>query len=286
MIIIKTTNKIQIITKEEKYSLAYSVNSPITYIQAGITYPVTPYEIKRKISGCYSFEYVYSGTGAVQHNDKIFRVSKGDMFILHPNSFHHYYSSPKEPWKKIWIVIDGNLNFISHLMEDYKLEQTTHIPGTNSPFKLEELFNAVKSQHTNINHYLETLILEHIIEISDFCNTINATDIAPSIELARIYLENKVNTQVTLEELCNYTKLGKTYFCKLFKKAYNTSPKNYFIQLKINEAKNLLINTSMTIDEISNKLAFYDSSHFSHYFKKIVGISAGEFRKYECDKNQ
>ena len=52
-------------------------------------------------------------------NGTLTRLTAGDAYILHPCTFHHYYSDHNDPWVKIWFNGQGNL--ISHLLSDYQL---------------------------------------------------------------------------------------------------------------------------------------------------------------------
>ncbi len=64
-----------------------------------------------------------------------------------------------------------------------------------------------------------------------------------------------------------------------FKDAYGLSPMEYKMKVKINKAKFLLESTSLSANEISDKLGFYDPSYFSKSFKKHVGCSPSDYMK-------
>ena len=65
-------------------------------IMAGITLPDPDYEIRRSSGECYVFEYVLSGRGTVQQDEKTVLVKGGDVYLLHPGHFHHYFPDPKD----------------------------------------------------------------------------------------------------------------------------------------------------------------------------------------------
>jgi len=52
------------------------------------------------------------------------------------------------------------------------------------------------------------------------------------------------------------------------------------------EAKRLLFNTTLTVEQISDRLAFNDPSYFGRYFKRVTGSSPGEYRKVSLEKYQ
>lgn len=88
------------------------------------------------------------------------------------------------------------------------------------------------------------------------------------------YIKNKIDKNLTLEELSEYSKYSKNQIINIFKKHTGQTPKRYIINQKINQAKDLLINNdSKSIIDIANETGFYDQSHFNKSFKKIYGVS-------------
>ena len=79
-----------------------------------------------------------------------------------------------------------------------------------------------------------------------------------------------------LSEMINY---HPNYINNLMKYSVGTTLHNYIITLRLNEAINLLENTTMSIDEISRKVGFKTPSHFTTVFKKHYGINPSEYKK-------
>ncbi|MCK5735095.1 MAG: helix-turn-helix transcriptional regulator, partial [Spirochaetaceae bacterium] len=70
-----------------------------------------------------------------------------------------------------------------------------------------------------------------------------------------------------------------TYFSRLFKEEAGQSFKIYLNNLRIDEAKNLLSETTLPLIEIASRVGFEDQSYFSRVFRNVVGISPGRFRR-------
>ncbi|WP_317851403.1 helix-turn-helix domain-containing protein [Neobacillus bataviensis] len=64
--------------------------------------------------------------------------------------------------------------------------------------------------------------------------------------------------------------LSRIYFLKLV---------DYITELRIEESKRLLQNTSLRMSEIAERVVYSDLAYFSNNFKKIMGCSPSEFRK-------
>ena len=65
----------------------------------------------------------------------------------------------------------------------------------------------------------------------------------------------------------------------VFNAEYGCAPCEYSLKIKINEAKTLLWNSDIPINQIATELGFNDPKYFSKYFKASVGISPVQFRK-------
>ena len=67
-------------------------------------------------------------------------------------------------------------------------------------------------------------------------------------------------------------------FHNIFKKSLKLSPKKYINNLRVEKAKYLLQTTNLPIDEIGFECGFLNHVYFSYAFKKVLGITATEYR--------
>jgi len=73
--------------------------------------------------------------------------------------------------------------------------------------------------------------------------------------------------------------IDRTYLFRLFKKEINTSPIDYLINLRIEKAKMMLINTNKPIREISQLIGYSNYTSFVRAFKNKCNILPNEYRK-------
>lgn len=262
---------------EEIYHFTGSANSMFSHVITGITNPQSSYEIRRNASKAFSIEYIYEGEGVIQQDNKIFRVTAGDFFILYPNRFHHYFASPKNPWKKIWIVIEGNFSFLNTLFDLYKINNTVLLKGVNNPLRLDEIFEAIKYNSADIEQSLETLLFQMIREIAVHSQVQSDSE---SLAVAgKRYIDKMIYTRITVQDVCDKLAISRSYFFRLFKNEFGISPNDYIIASKINIAKKYLEETALSILHISERLAFTDTSHFSRTFKSVTGDTPVKYRE-------
>ncbi len=82
----------------------------------------------------------------------------------------------------------------------------------------------------------------------------------------------------TVTELAEYCGYSLHRFRRIFKKRTGMLPKEYLDQIKINEAKIILLNDSASIAEIAERLGFVDQFHFAKRFKQKTGYTPSAYR--------
>lgn len=70
------------------------------------------------------------------------------------------------------------------------------------------------------------------------------------------------------------------YFCKKFKKATGLNFTDYLSRLRIENAKDFLLNRNYRISEIAYAVGFQSLTHFNRVFKRVAGQSPTEYRQH------
>jgi len=99
------------------------------------------------------------------------------------------------------------------------------------------------------------------------------------------YINHHYN-DLTLSDIAKDLSLSKSYISHLFKKKNSCTLKGYCNSLKINDAKDLLLNTDLNVTDISLSAGFNDLSYFINTFKKVTGYTPYKWRqtKRGCSK--
>ncbi len=91
------------------------------------------------------------------------------------------------------------------------------------------------------------------------------------------YMHANVEREISLEELAVVANMSQSHLSRLFKQSTGLSPHQYFINIRIDKAKSLILSRNFTMAEISSTLGFTDQSHMNRHFKRITGLSPREF---------
>lgn len=267
--------------REEIISFTENNGEPIPFIvqMSGISYCDGSYKIDRKNSSIYCFEYILKGQGTVTVNGREFTPVEGDIYMLHKGDDHLYYSDDKSPWVKIWFNIKGPL--IDSLVNTYGLGKIYHIQGLDLKNLFYSFYETCRDNQGNLTKvYQSTSIIFHeiLIHISNHIHVpiYKQDEIAVKIKQ---YLDNHIDSNVTIKELGAYIYRSSSQTIRIFKKEFGITPYDYFLSKKIETAKLLLLNTNLSIKEISTRLKFVDEHYFSNYFKQQTGKAPKNYRE-------
>lgn len=98
------------------------------------------------------------------------------------------------------------------------------------------------------------------------------------IEMAKKFVELHYSEPITLNQVADYVELNASYFSSLFKKETGKNFSDYLLNCRINIAKNLLLDPTIKVYEIGNKVGYEDVVSFGRAFKKKIGMSPKEYR--------
>ncbi|KKR04400.1 MAG: Helix-turn-helix-domain containing protein, AraC type [Candidatus Uhrbacteria bacterium GW2011_GWF2_39_13] len=99
------------------------------------------------------------------------------------------------------------------------------------------------------------------------------------ISVIRGYIEKKYKNKISIEDAASRIFLSASRFSHLFKKELGISFVQYLNKFRIEKAKDFLLNTNMSITEISTETGFSNLTHFNRIFKKLEKQSPVSFRK-------
>jgi AraC family transcriptional regulator len=93
------------------------------------------------------------------------------------------------------------------------------------------------------------------------------------------YIEGRLDASPTLEQMAAIVRLSVYHFARQFRAATGLPPHQYIITRRVERAKELLrVGTDLSLAEVAASTGFSDQSQFCHHFKRLVGVTPGQFR--------
>lgn len=242
------------------------------------------YIISRNNSETVVIAYVCSGKAYLEINNSCFPLQKGDCYILPRQIKSKIYSNKKEPLSMLWVNTKGQI--INCLIDSYFNNQEAIITNLNIEKFFIDINTLLKSDKKDINDKSSIAIHKLFINIKNSLSKNSnrnkfSNDIEKKIET---YIVNHLQEKFSINELARSFNLSTSQTIKLFKRKFECTPYNYYLKIKIDIAKSMLIDTDLTIDDIACRLNFLDRNHFSKYFAKKVGLTPVKYRKANIQK--
>ncbi len=189
------------------------------------------------------------------------------------NHFTRKIFLPEKSSKKILSLFLGEAkNALGQIPGDYHnkspLNFSHALPGSvqlMQCYLVEFLFSLLRSDETSIQAMHHTKTTRQLAESS----------LVSSIER---FIEERKHDAPSLPLICEHFSLSSTYLCRIFKESTDTSPIDYWINLKIKEAKKLIREGNHNITQISELLGYSSIHHFTRMFKRVTGLSPTAYK--------
>ncbi|MDX1951189.1 MAG: helix-turn-helix domain-containing protein [Verrucomicrobiota bacterium] len=134
-----------------------------------------------------------------------------------------------------------------------------------------------QQEHEAIVKLLE-IFASHLSELSNQIAVQEANAEMPMITRARHYIQEHQADELSLGQVAKAVNSSPFYFCKMFKKGTGMNFTEYVCRVRIESARQHLLNPNLRISEIAYQVGFQSLTHFNRVFKKIVGQSPTEYR--------
>lgn len=101
----------------------------------------------------------------------------------------------------------------------------------------------------------------------------------PLVQKAREYIENHKTEELSLAEVAKAAGASVFHFCKVFHKATGLKFTDYVARVRLEDARDRLLNPNLRISEIAYDVGFQSLTQFNRTFKRVFGQSPSEFRE-------
>ncbi|MEI6754031.1 MAG: AraC family transcriptional regulator [Paludibacter sp.] len=237
---------------------------------------------KGKVSNEFKLIYITKGTGCMCFENSIEKkISKGKILLISPNQKYTYYHLSNSEWKEYFIRFETDEMFNTLIRKFFPVENSIIDIGFSEELTIlfHRAIDVVQNGLKSSQVYLSGMLF-HVLGliISESKNKTLEKREFQQMEQAKIIMNESIFENISIQEIAFNLNISYTLFRKNFKKHTGDSPAKYFNDLRLNKAKQLLIETPNSIKEISYMLQFTSSDYFSTSFKKETGISPNDFR--------
>ena len=231
----------------------------------------------------YHFVLITEGEGIFESKTAGIRsINAGDGFILFPQEWHRYKPVRKIGWTENWVGFSGQIPEL--IMKDpffsvkQPVIQNCASMIINNLFK--SLFRLILQEPFGYQRAASGICLQLIAEIYNLQkNPDSNKEIQSAISNAKRVMHQKIDGNFDFQDFCTSHRVSYSKFRADFRYQTGFAPQQYFLLIKMEKAKQLLINTDMKTKQIAFNLGFKFDHYFSRLFKAKTGFSPQEFRR-------
>ena len=244
------------------------------YIRLEALYTCGPrYEVRRTGLNSFLLFYIREGEMLFEYEGRTFTARKKDIVFLDCMLPHRYRALTRVSF--YWFHFDG---CSSRAYFDYFHEnQWIFFRDTNN---MEEHFvlihdlmrsgcpdEGIMSVHI---HRLLALLF------SSAGKSRNTSDI---VARAKVYMDRHYMEKLSAEQIAEASRVSPSHLFRVFRKETGLTPYGYLTNIRMEHAMKLLLNTSYTVEEISDYCAFCSSANFIRAFRQTTGVTPRKYRK-------
>ena len=230
----------------------------------------------------YGAIYITQGQGEFESGATGHRiVSAGTVLLLYPEVWHRYRPCRDTFWTYYWVHFGGD--YVARLEERGFLTREKPILKTGLSELLLHCYTSLLDRARSEPPGYQQLMAGNVMEILGGALAAARSQPEPELDnaLARqatLILEQRVEEAVDIKQVAASLHISYDRFRHVFKQHTGMAPYQYYLQLRVNRAKELLHGTRLSVKEIAARLHFDDVYHFSRIFKKRTGMAPTRWR--------
>ena len=214
-------------------------------------------------------------SGNIHVNNLDLNVQKNELLIFKPNSLQDFTYT--QGTSSYWLYIGGK--YVDNLIENLNL--TLESPCQVKNEKLSILLDKIISEYLNKDVNYESIVLSTISTLLNYIPreiaSVQKTGISALKDVVVTMYQNPHISNLECAKICH---MSVNHFIRIFKSHFGMTPQKFKQNILINQAKDFLTKSQLSITEIAHAMGFNDNPlYFSDFFKSIVGVYPSNYRK-------
>ncbi|KOO47476.1 AraC family transcriptional regulator [Priestia koreensis] len=230
----------------------------------------------------YQWIQCVKGSGIVEVDGKVLRIDENEGFLLLPEVPHAYYPLT-DGWEVWWLSFAGQT--AGEMMGHFKLGQSMKITLTDPQRLIEkmEIMLTELETHHRLDQRVSSEMLYGLLVHLHMDYTQPSYKRNPYLEQLQpviTYINDRYYEPVSLQDLATVLGVTVQHTCLLFQKGLHVRPFEYIARVRIQKAKEKLIqDPTLSVQEVGQQIGYESPSHFGKVFKQHEHMTPATFRK-------
>ncbi len=287
--------KIQVaLFSDNSEAVRYDNSELPIYIRYGVLSYYPDYAAVSHWHNDFEFIYVLSGKMDFRVEERIYTLHPGEGLCINSRRVHYGFSRQHEECEFLCILLHPMLLCGNGWTEEKLV--TPLINNSNYPCQL--LLSETEWQRQIIDELQKIYSVRDLPNMpllvqGSFFNIVAAlSEHQPEIKeskpensnlrsLQRMlgYIQRHYTERLTLNDIAAAGMVCRSKCCEIFQSYLHQTPINHLIHYRLEKSMDLLCNSDLKVNEISDKVGFFSASYFTKMFQKMNRCSPSEFRK-------
>ncbi len=203
------------------------------------------------------------------------------MMLLEPGELHRTLSVPQEAAFKVAVIPVSAVEEAAAELGALGVVHLAHAQSddpalTNAVLQLGEAVEQGDNTLLELQT-MQAVVLQNMLAHAERPpRPANGKDQPSALTRARDYLRDHLYDPVSLDELTAVAGLGRFRLLRAFQRRFGLPPHAYQLQLRIERARALL-RRGVLAASVASELGFCDQSHFARHFKRVLGVTPGQY---------
>ena len=265
------------------------ISTEITLVHMGKE-SCTPYYVFSGAREEYIIHFILSGRGFYSANGNTWSLNGGQVFLILPNATVVYCSDAVDPWSYAWIGFRGSET--KSILKQCGFTRNNLVLPSPSPDEFlgcfDELFEHVSLSYTD-GLYRDSVLLKLLsILCRSYSQLSREEDFWQNSGSGNAYVNQVIDyinemymKGISVADIANHIGISQAHLNHIFQEELNLSVQNFLTDFRLYKAAMQLVNTSLSIKEISHLAGYRDPLVFSKAFKRRFDVSPKQYRDYE-----
>jgi AraC-like DNA-binding protein len=264
----------------------FAKNNLLHLQEVGELQALLPHTNSRDGMTSFLFFIVTNGSGSLNYDGEEHELHAGDCVFIDCKKAYSQSSSKDDLWSLKWAHFYGfNLRGI-YAKYIERGGQPVFTPKDSTP--LSDILTQLLELSSSEEHIRDMKINEKITSLLTLImaeswhpenNTPRNGLKKQSLHNVKVYLDEHYKEKITLDSLSDQFYINKFYLTRMFKEQFGATVLSYLDQVRITHAKHLIRFSDMTIENIGREVGIDDGAYFNRVFKKVEGVTPGEYRR-------
>ncbi len=237
---------------------------------------------------CSAFLFTNAGKAEVLLGDKSYHINHFSLF--HGGKGTKLSILPHCEWLEYYMVFykTGESQFnkekLKKLLKRINPYQQQYGFSPQNPVFFTEILRSMY-EHWNESapmkkFYEKSLFYQFTYELYKELAQANVLTFDPDIvKMTMRYMEKNYATPIAVQDICQRFGISYSHFYRLFKKETGNTFQGYLLKIRLEKARQYILESNYSLSEIAKFTGFYDEFHLSSSFKKLTGMSPVTLRK-------